>query len=116
MFCTYCGAPLEKSQKSGPRMVLLVGDRHGGVYPLKLGENLIGRTNVNNVCLPDQQVSKQHARILYDDEQFWIEDLKSMNGVYLNGRKLEQKEKLFHGCVIKLGSTLLRFEVGPGIS
>ncbi|MBN2009105.1 FHA domain-containing protein [candidate division KSB1 bacterium] len=113
-FCTFCGAPLEKNQKTGPRMVLLLGDRHDGIFPLLMGENTIGRTSSNNISLADQQVSKQHARITYDDNHFWLEDLESMNGVYLNGRRLTHKERLFHGCVVKLGSTVLRFEVWPG--
>jgi pSer/pThr/pTyr-binding forkhead associated (FHA) protein len=113
-FCTHCGAQLEKNLKAGPRMVLLLGDRHDGVFPLTFGENSIGRTSSNQIALPDQQISKQHARVCFERDHFWVEDVRSMNGVYLNGRKIEKKERLFHGCIVKLGATVLRFEMWPG--
>jgi pSer/pThr/pTyr-binding forkhead associated (FHA) protein len=89
---------------------MLLGDRHDAIYQLNHGRNLIGRDESNTVVLNDRQISKQHTAIMYDNDQFWIEDTLSKNGVFLNGRKVESRQKLFHGCVIKLGATILRFE------
>jgi len=49
---------------------------------------LIGRSKRCDVYIPDQYMSKNHARIFMRDGYFYVEDLKSTNGSYLNGRRL----------------------------
>ena len=109
-FCVRCGADLLKNRKTAPRLVMLLGDRHDAIYQLNYERNSIGRGEKNTVVFDDLQISKKHAAITYEKNEFWIEDIQSKNGVLLNGRKIKIKEKLFHGCVIKLGSTIIRFE------
>lgn len=48
----------------------------------------IGRSSKCQVYIADPFLSKTHARIFLRDGNFYIEDLKSTNGSYLNGRKL----------------------------
>ena len=47
----------------------------------------IGRTRDNDVCLPGTTTSRQHARILWKDKRFIIEDTESTNGIFINGRR-----------------------------
>ena len=96
-FCSQCGAILNKDRKLGPRLVMLLGDRHDAIYQLLHDRNLIGRDDSNTVVLNDRQISKQHAVISSQQHEYWIEDTSSRNGVYVNGRRIQHREKLFHG-------------------
>ena len=48
----------------------------------------IGRSKKCQIYIADPYLSKTHARVFLRDGNFYIEDLKSTNGSYLNGRKL----------------------------
>ncbi|RLC23484.1 MAG: hypothetical protein DRH56_07540 [Deltaproteobacteria bacterium] len=111
-FCTRCGARLIDDGTAGhhPRLIPLGGDRRG---PLLLmdNRNTLGRGLSNSVVVGDPQVSKRHAEIGRDDEgKYWIRDLGSRNGVFLNGGKVTGPRRLRDGDLVKLGSTILRFE------
>lgn len=57
---------------------------------------------------PDEEVSRLHARLTSEDGRFWIEDLGSTGGTWVNGRKISDKVRLLPGAEIKIGQTLLR--------
>ena len=48
----------------------------------------IGRSKKCNIFIPDPYLSKKHARIFFKDAEFYIEDLGSTNGTFLNGKQL----------------------------
>jgi pSer/pThr/pTyr-binding forkhead associated (FHA) protein len=62
----------------------------------------IGRAPENDLQLSVDGVSRQHARLTPDGDGFWIEDLNSANGTFLNGVRVT-KERLAHLDVITLG-------------
>lgn len=68
----------------------------------------VGRTPDNDVRLGAPFVSRQHARIVTDGEQCFIEDLNSTNGVRVNGRRVA-RQGLKNGDQIELGDACLRF-------
>lgn len=57
---------------------------------LEEGEVIIGRSPQCNIQIEVENVSRQHARILFSNEEYQIQDLGSTNGVYVNGIKVEQ--------------------------
>lgn len=80
------------------------------VIPLAESEYLIGRHRDNGIQLADLGVSGFHARLYRGPEGFVLEDLKSRNGVWVNG------ERVFHhlladGDRVHLGQTDLIYEV-----
>jgi pSer/pThr/pTyr-binding forkhead associated (FHA) protein len=85
---------------------LLVRLRPGETRAFDLpGEAVIGRDDGLAVTLPFDEVSRQHAKISWDGNSYWLEDLASMNGTYLNGRRvLKKREKLLHLSVVTLGA------------
>jgi len=111
-FCTRCGTPLVTGEVEGlARLVTLDSESEKGAFVLTDRRNTLGRGISNSVLIADHQVSKQHAVIMGDHEgKFWIEDLGSRNGVFLNGGKVSGRTRLKNGDLIKLGSTILRFE------
>ncbi|KNF09517.1 FHA domain protein [Gottschalkia purinilytica] len=63
----------------------------------------IGRSNQNDIVIRDPYLSKNHARIITDEGQFFVEDLKSINGTYINNNRIYDVTKLKNGDRIKVG-------------
>ncbi len=64
---------------------------------------------------PDGYVSHVHARLTNEDDEFWIEDLGSENGTWINDRKIEGKIRVAYGSNIRLGYTVISIERGTRI-
>lgn len=99
------------------------GDSPGTVFHLREDETLIGRWDADNGIFPDvdldahdsdAKVSRRHARIYRSGITYFIEDLGSTNGTYVNrGRRLlpGTPQLLNDGDEIIVGKTFLRFKV-----
>ena len=94
---------------------LLHGGQRSAVGAQGLG---IGRRSDNEVVLATDRASRRHARIHATPEgTFWIEDLGSMNGTYLNGERLRGESRwLASGDTVTIGGEQLRFVVGDATS
>ncbi len=53
--------------------------------------SVIGRSKRCQIYIDDPHLSKNHARIFLRDGDFFVQDLESTNGSYLNGRKLQKQ-------------------------
>jgi serine phosphatase RsbU (regulator of sigma subunit) len=69
-------------------LVTLRGPEMGRHYPLQPERTTLGRQADCHVCLTGKQVSRQHALIVCEGGQHFVEDLGSSNGTYLNGRRI----------------------------
>lgn len=69
----------------------------------------IGRASNNDIQIPEQHVSRQHAVISYRDGIFMINDLASSNGTFVNDEQVEEPFPLFAGDSIRLFEPLLEF-------
>jgi class 3 adenylate cyclase len=78
---------------------------------LPLAGNLsFGRTAGSEVVLPDDRVSRRHATIHAQGEgEYWLVDLGSRNGTYLNERRVVQPVRLRHGDLLRVGPFTFRF-------
>ncbi len=70
----------------------------------------IGRLEMNDICIKEQHVSRQHAVINYRDGVFLINDLGSANGVWVNDVRVKEPYPLIAGDLIRLYVPELRFE------
>jgi adenylate cyclase len=109
-FCTFCGQKLKEKFFAGPHISILTNEQNSIVFPLKKGHSTIGRDIENTIVINDDQISKFHATIIYEDDTIWIKDLESKNGVYMGGKRIWERTLLHNGCLIKMGSTILKFE------
>ncbi len=66
-------------------------------------ETLIGRTADCQIQVPLPQVSGKHARIVKDGDQYFLEDLGSRNGTFVNGQRISTRVSLSSGDVVMLG-------------
>jgi len=70
----------------------------------------IGRHPTNTLQLSSSEVSRRHAIIQAQGEaEFWIVDLGSANGTYVNGRRLSQAVRLRNGDIIRIADVELEF-------
>jgi transcriptional regulator with GAF, ATPase, and Fis domain len=75
----------------------------------------IGRDSANMLRLDDPAVSARHCRIDFEDGQYVLTDLESMNGTFVN-RKAATRANLMHGDEIQIGHTRLQFLVGEDVA
>jgi len=104
-------------------LVIERGQAIGTEFPISSEESNIGRWDADNGVFPDidldahdgeAKVSRKHARILFQNGQYMIEDLGSTNGTFVNrGRRLipGNPHLLNDGDEIIVGKTFLRFQV-----
>lgn len=82
----------------------------GTVYELRFETMTIGRGIQADIRIPDESVSALHARITCDQERFYVQDLKSSNGTWLQDKQVRRRMRLKNGMELRLGSRVLRFE------
>lgn len=70
----------------------------------------IGRSESCAFVLNDDFASAQHARVINRDGAWFLEDLDSRNGTFLNGQRVEQPECLAPGMEFRIGRTTLRLQ------
>jgi pSer/pThr/pTyr-binding forkhead associated (FHA) protein len=73
----------------------------------------IGRSPACECHLPDETVSTQHARLYYQNSQWWIEDLDSRNGTYLNDSPVAIPTVLAPGDELRCGDVEFRIDFDP---
>lgn len=71
-------------------------------------EIIIGRDPISNLVINDSTVSSQHARLSYHHNQWWIEDLRSKNGTWLNEESVTRAVVLAADDRIRCGSVMLQ--------
>jgi len=71
---------------------------------------VVGRARHNDIALNEPSISKLHARIDYQEGRFFIEDVGSLHGVYVNAAKVRRAE-LSPGSQIQLGNVTLKFSL-----
>jgi FHA domain len=73
-------------------------------FDVRTGPVAIGRSAACQLVLDDALVSRRHAQVLLlPDGKVWIEDLDSVNGVYVNGERIEKRVALEPGDRIVIG-------------
>ncbi|MEO0563234.1 MAG: FHA domain-containing protein [Chloroflexota bacterium] len=86
--------------------LVLVEDAHiEEAYLLRSSEITLGRAAGNDIVIPRNDISRTHIKLSWHDHSYFIEDLESRNGTFLNGVAVTDKLKLHHSDIIRLGSS-----------
>ena len=88
-------------------------------YTIKKAKTSIGRNDdergiFNDINLPDKAISRNHAEIIYQNRQFFVKDLGSSFGTFVNGRQINKQElaPLTHKIIISFSKKIeLQFEI-----
>jgi pSer/pThr/pTyr-binding forkhead associated (FHA) protein len=72
---------------------------------------IIGRNQTCDFLIEDQIVSAEHARLSYHHNHWWVEDLQSTNGTFLNQERLISPAVLTSGDQIQIGQVTLKVQM-----
>ena len=82
----------------------------GQKYKLNQPKMVMGRHPDCEIVIDAGAVSRQHAQIILADDNFYIEDLQSRNGTYVNDRRIEGRKLLCHADSLRICDVAFRFE------
>jgi pSer/pThr/pTyr-binding forkhead associated (FHA) protein len=91
-----------------PGRYFAIPDGDETVVLLLDGLTRIGRRGSADIVLDDATVSRRHALVLDRDGRLVIADDRSLNGVYVNGRRVREAP-LHHGDEVQIGGRLMRY-------
>lgn len=114
-------APIHRKLKRirAPRVVLegptsaslkiLSGPAQGQIAVFDMDRVTIGRHASADLTLESHVISRYHAQLVRDQNEWFIEDLNTSSGTQVNGRQIAGRQRLEHGDRIHLGNVLISF-------
>ncbi|GII77681.1 FHA domain-containing protein [Sphaerisporangium rufum] len=97
-----------KPKKGEPRQLVVTGGPlQGTIINLTETPITIGRANDATLVLSDDYASSRHARLFPQDGQWFVEDLGSTNGTYLDRSKVTRPTPVHLGAPIRIGKTVI---------
>ncbi|MEO7021345.1 MAG: protein kinase [Ktedonobacteraceae bacterium] len=125
LFCTSCGYELADRKAAvdrimGPngrpilaRFLLQNGYMAGRVFRFHQGLTTIGRTNGNDLIINGKTVSRRHALLRFDNGRWYLADMESANGTFVNSMRLQpnQPVALNDGDVLNFGDEIVSFNI-----
>jgi pSer/pThr/pTyr-binding forkhead associated (FHA) protein len=95
------------------RLTMLRGPTVGAVYELTADVVTLGRGSKNEIVIQDNEVSREHLRLVRVAEGYEVRDLGSSNGTFINGQRVVGNWQLHTGFVLELGDSItLEYESG----
>jgi serine phosphatase RsbU (regulator of sigma subunit) len=85
------------------------GERPGEQLEITGEQTVLGRHPDCDLVLDAAAVSRQHARIVHEGEQYYVEDLHSRNGTYVNGQLIQGRQPLRDGDRLKICDLVFNF-------
>jgi hypothetical protein len=102
--------PLDEIAAEGPALVVRSGGGRAGEHFVPQGDRTtIGRSPDNDIFLDDVTVSRKHAVVLQSGGELRIEDLGSLNGTFVNRRRIDAATRLESGDEVQIGKYRLSF-------
>ncbi len=99
------------SGRSSGAVLLLNHGHDPQALPIATTTVTIGRGLDNDIILEDTRVSRKHAQLRYRQRRFWLIDLGSTNGTFVNGERIAERA-LRDGDIVSLGGLELVFREG----
>jgi pSer/pThr/pTyr-binding forkhead associated (FHA) protein len=94
-----------------PSLVIVSGPNEGDYYPLGQRTIVVGRDESCPIQVVDDLVSRKHMQIRFDESSnnYVATDMKSSNGMFVNGRQITGEVALMDGDSIELGKSTAHF-------
>jgi pSer/pThr/pTyr-binding forkhead associated (FHA) protein len=108
--------PQRPSAAAAPLTLTLAGDEAAPAMRFTRPEVLIGRQPDCDCRLDDKTISARHARLSFHHGQWWVEDLNSKNGTFLNQQRLSEPLVLASGDELRCGQVLLQIHIGASLA
>ena len=103
-----CFVSMNRGKRDDKALALLYDEAADKTYKVMFWENLIGRNENSDIVIKeDMTVSRAHAVLFNRDKEWYISDIDSKAGVFVNGQKVMKNCPLQNGDKISLGSSVL---------
>ena len=113
IFIVYqCYAAMRRRRRSEKPLVTLFNTETGEKTPVVLWENSIGRGKANDITVNDPTVSRNHCVLLRRSEGWFVTDVGSTAGTFVNGEPADERTRVLVDDVISVGNT--RFQLLRG--
>ncbi len=91
------------------KLYMMDGSDEGQSFDLKTDTVYVGRSPDNHIRMKDKFISRQHIKILKKGDKYFVEDLKSKNGTFVNGQQIRpgMEHEVREGVPIVLGMSVL---------
>lgn len=90
------------------KLTITIGENKGKSHTFDT-EAVMGRSPDVQLVLNDLHSSRKHARVVKINGEFFLEDMGSQNGTFLNGHRIKEPEKIKNNDRIRIGSTWINF-------
>jgi pSer/pThr/pTyr-binding forkhead associated (FHA) protein len=87
-------------------LIMRRGPDPGRTFRLSADTVQIGRGTRNEIVIIDNEVSREHCRLIRNGSYYEIEDLASSNGTFVNGQRVYENWPLQAACIIELGDSI----------
>lgn len=91
-----------------PKLTITIGENSNTSCNFET-EVVMGRSPEADFLLNDLRSSRKHARVFKNEGEFYLEDMNSQNGTFLNGRRIKEMVKLKNNDNIRIGATWINF-------
>ena len=95
-------------------IIVIYGPELGKRLQLGAAPFTIGRSSKSDLFLDQESVSRNHARISFDGTQYWVADLQSTNGTFVNDEPVRE-QRLRDGDQVRVGRSILKFMTGENV-
>lgn len=92
-----------------PRVIILSEIMRGKTYELSGDLFKIGRTEANDICIPDGTISTHHCELIKDGDGYVARDQNSTNGTRINGIKITE-QRLCNSDILQVGGIEILFD------
>jgi diguanylate cyclase (GGDEF)-like protein len=107
-----------RAQATGGEAMVVVlhpaGANPGRRHTLTRAEHVVGRRTDLDLHLDVDSVSRRHARFVRTDDEWWVEDMASTNGTFVNDEPV-QRRRLDDGDIVRFGEAVVKFLAGTNI-
>ncbi|WP_434019760.1 FHA domain-containing protein FhaB/FipA [Paraoerskovia sediminicola] len=110
-------APAGRTQQAAPagprppsRLAVTAGTLRGATLPLGSQPILLGRSPGCSLVLDDDYSSSRHAKIYTQSGRWYVEDLGSTNGTYVNESRISGTVEIAPGTPVRIGQTVVELQ------
>ena len=111
-----CYAAMRRRRRPEKPLVSLFNPKTGGMIPVVFWENSIGRSKSSDIIINDLSVARNHCVLLRRAAGWFISDVGSMTGTYVNGVRVHGRAQVLVDDVITVGSTEYQLKRGDDFS
>jgi DNA-binding winged helix-turn-helix (wHTH) protein len=104
----------DENQTDNPIITIVEGKYANQHWALEEDDVILGRDDIADIVLPERQISRQHIRIFKEGDQYYIEDLDSKNGTWVNGQRIQGIHELYDGDEIHIALAVRMRFIGSG--